>query len=258
MGRVIVIGTGRLAQAVARSVRAQGGDAVAVGRRQGVDVTRGVDLTPFVGEDGVAAVVEASGTTASGGQEIRRFFESSARHVAAGAAAVGAQAHVVVSIVGCERVAGHDYYAGKAAQEAAARAAATPGVRAVVVRTTQWFELARQMVDRLARGPVMVVPQMRVRPVSLDAVADVVGQVVLGTRARADTDLAGPGETTLAAMVRALQDRPALRVPVPLPGAGRAARTGALLPGDDVERVGPTFRAWLREHPDGRRPDLVG
>lgn len=258
MGRVIVIGTGRLAQSVVRAVRARGGDAVAVGRRDGVDVTQAVDLRPHAGDGGVAAVVEATGTSASNTREIARFFESSARNVAAAAAAVGAQAHVVVSIVGCERAAGYAYYAGKAAQEAAARAAATSAVPAVVVRSTQWFEFPRQIVDLLTRGPFVAVPQMRLRPVALDAVADVVADIALGTRAPADVDLCGPGEMTLASMVAALQDRPPLRIPVPLPGAARAARSGALLPHDGAEQVGPAFTSWLREHPDGRRPDLAG
>ena len=153
MGRVIVIGTGRLAQSVVRAVRARGGDAVAVGRRDGVDVTQAVDLRPHAGDEGVAAVVEATGTSASNTREIARFFESSARNVAAAAAAVGAQAHVVVSSGGCERAAGYAYYAGKAAQEATARAAATSAVPAVVVGDPVVAESVARQYDDLPGDP---------------------------------------------------------------------------------------------------------
>jgi len=257
MGRTVIVGTGLLARAVARALTDAGRDVVAVGRRDGVDVTRPVDLRPFAGDDGVDAVVEATSTPARRRADAVRFFEASARHVAAAAQDVGARMHVVVSIVGCQRASGFAHYAGKAAQERAARAAATAATPAIVVRTTQWFAFAGQMVDRLARGPLMPVPSMQVRPVALDAVAEAVAEIVVGRRELEDACLCGPDVMSLAEMVGALAGRPAVRVPVPLPGAAREARTGALLPTGGVEVVGPRFADWLRTHPDGRRPDLV-
>ncbi|MGP7960013.1 NAD-dependent epimerase/dehydratase family protein [Sanguibacter sp. A247] len=256
MGRTIIIGTGLLAAALVRAIEAQGHDAVTVGRRDGVDITRPVDLRPFVGDDGIDAVIEATNTSARSSADSIAFFEASTRNTAAAAQAIGAGMHVVVSIVGCERAPGASHYDGKAAQERAARAAATPQTPVYIVQSTQWFALARQLVDLLARGPVMPVPSMRIRPVALDAVADVVAELVLGRRERADACLCGPEETTLAALVGALVDRPPIRIPVPFPGAARAVRRGALLPTGGTEAVGPTFAEWLSAHPDGRRPDL--
>lgn len=256
MGRTIIIGTGLLAVAVSRAIEAHGRHAVTVGRGDGVDVTRPVDLRPFAGDDVVDAVIEATSTPERTSAGSVAFFEASARHTAAAAQAVGARMHIVVSIVGCERVPGAAHYDGKAAQERVARGAATQQTPAFIVRSTQWFALARQMIDSLAWGPIMPVPVMRIRPVALDAVAEAVADLALGRREPSDACLAGPEEMTFAALVNALADRPPLRIPVPFPGAARAVRTGALLPTGGVEIVGPTFAEWLRAHPDGRRPDL--
>lgn len=258
MGRTIIVGMGLLARAVAHSLAQHGHHAVTVGRRDGVDIRGRIDLTPFTDGEPVDAVIEATGTDATRSAEAVRFFEASARHVAAAAQEVGAGMHLLVSIVGCERAAGFAHYAGKAAQERAVRAAATEGTPAIVVRSTQWFAFPRQLVDRLARGPVMLVPRMLVRPVALDAVAEAVAEIVVGKRERESACLCGPEDMTLAQMVAALDGRPAVRIPVQLPGAARAARTGALLPTGGVEVVGPRYADWLRTYPDGRRHDLVG
>lgn len=256
MGRTIIVGTGVLARAAARAIERYGRQVVLVGRRDGVDVRGPIDLRPFTGGEPVDAVVEATSTDARRPADAVRFFEASARHVAAAAQDVDAGMHVVVSIVGCHRATGYAHYAGKVAQERAARAAATDATPAIIVRSTQWFTFPGQLVDRLARGPVMPVPSMRLRPVALDTVADVVAEIVVGKRERESACVCGPETMTLAQMVARLEGRPAVRIPVPLPGAAREARTGALLPTGGVEVVGPRFEDWLREHPDGRRHDL--
>lgn len=257
VGRTIIVGTGLLAHALVRALERQGRAAVMVGRRDGVDVREPIDLRPFADGDDVDAVVEATSIRTRKSSDAVRFFEASARHVGAAAQDVGAGMHVVVSIVGCGRASGYAHYDGKKAQENAARAVATEATPAFVVSSTQWFELARQMADRFAFGPVAAIPAMRVRPVALDAVADVVADLISGRREREDSCLCGPVEMTLSAMVAALAGRPALRVPVPMVGAGRAVRTGALLPTGGSEVVGGTFEDWLAAHPDGRRLDLV-
>ncbi|RIJ22365.1 hypothetical protein DZF93_12045, partial [Clavibacter michiganensis subsp. insidiosus] len=69
----------------------------------------------------------------------------------------------------------------------------------------------------------------------------------LGARPGPVVEVAGPEVTTLWEMTRALEDPGARPVPLPIPGRlGRAFARGALLPGSDVEVVGPRFadRGW--------------
>jgi uncharacterized protein YbjT (DUF2867 family) len=158
-----------------------------------------------------------------------------------GAARVTGARHVLLSIVGCTlpEVQGYGYFAGKTAQEEAAREA---GADLTIVSSTQWFEFARQNAERMRFGPVALVPAMRIQPVALDAVAAVVADVALGVRPGPVVEVAGPEAMTLWQMTRALDGTGARPVPLPIPGRlGRAFAGGALLPGPGVEVVGPRF-----------------
>jgi nucleoside-diphosphate-sugar epimerase len=243
MRRVAVIGRGRLATAVARRLAIRGAEAVVLSRASGFDVTGPVS---FAGHGALDAVVEATDVFTNDARRATAFFSASTKHLSAAATDAGIPMHLLVSIVNCQHpaLAGNGYYAGKAAQERIAARAAAP---VTILRSTLWFEFARQNLDRLGVGPLRLVPRMRVRPVALDAVAEVAAQRCLGERSFDRLDLCGPEVTTLWEMTRELPPPKGILVPVP---AGRALRDGTLLPGPDAEVVGPRYSQWLR---GGRR-----
>jgi uncharacterized protein YbjT (DUF2867 family) len=136
-------------------------------------------------------------------------------------------------------------YAGKAAQEEAAAHAAAP---VTTLRSTLWFEFARQNLDRTRIGPFRFVPQMRVQPVALDAVAEIAADRCLGTRSFRVLDVCGPEVMTLWKMTLGLPGPKGVPIPLPVPTtAGRAFRNGALLPSPGAEITGPGYLEWLRQ-----------
>ena len=197
---------------------------------------------PGIGKPEV--VIEATDIFTQRAQRAKDFFIRSTRAVNAVAREAGAR-HILVSIVNSEQPAiqGNGYYAGKAEQERVAR---SEHADLTIVRSTLWFEFARQNLDRMRFGPVAVVPAMSVQPVALHTVAEVVAECATGARTGPLHEVAGPEATTLWKMTTALPDRGALLLPVPAPGrAGRALRDGTLLPGPDIEVRGPRFSDWL-------------
>lgn len=247
--RVAVVGRGRLGGAVRTALAARGADVVLLGRADGADVTAPFSLAAHGSFD---AVVEATDVFTQDSRTARAFFVASTRHVAKAAEDAGVPLHVLVSIVRCTdpALSSGGYYAGKAAQEHAFTAFERRATTGALLRTTLWYEFARQNADRLRIGPLAAVPSMRVRPCALDAVAQVVAERCLGERTFAEHDVCGPDGTTLWRMTRALPRRPAVTVPLPVPGAsGRAMRDGTLLPPDGTEVVGPTFDEWLGQAP---------
>ncbi|WP_241237074.1 SDR family oxidoreductase [Georgenia faecalis] len=240
--RVAVVGGGPSGRAIERALVERGATATLVSRSTGFDVLRDDAVERLGGSD---VIVEATGHATTSRTVATDFFTRSTRAVAAAAHASGAR-HVLLSIVHCDlpEVQGYGYFAGKAAQERLAREVSDD---LVIVRSTAWFEFARQSLDRFSIGPLALVTQMRMKPVALDAVAGVIADVATGRRAGTAVDLAGPEVLTLWEMTRRLPDRPAVTVPLPVPGRlGRALRDGALVPGDDAEVVGPTYAEWLR------------
>lgn len=243
--RCVVVGAGRLGSAVGNALTRRGVDTLVVSRSTGVDVTApGLDPDLF---DGVGAVVEATDVFTRRADRAAEFFLSSTRTINAAARQVGAR-HVLVSIVNCDdpRLRGNGYYAAKADQE---RVAAEENENLTIIRSTLWYEFARQNLERMKVGVVSVIPRMTVKPVAVDSVADVIAQSVLGERPEERIDVCGPDEMTLWQMTKALPDKRCLPVSVPVPGAaGRAMRDGTLLPGARCEVVGPAFDTWLRDH----------
>ena len=239
---VAVIGAGKLGRAVQFALSLRGVPAQLHSRSTGFDV-----LLPDAGAHlgNIDVVVEATDIFTQDPETARDFFVRSTRAVNAAARAAGASKHILVSIVNCAKpeLHGNGYYAGKAEQERVARA---ENVNLTIVRSTLWYEFARQNIERLRFGPFAVVPAMTTQPIALSAVADVVADCVVGERCGPGYDVAGPEVTTLWRMTKALPNKKVLALPVRAPGtAGRAFRDGALLPLPDVEVIGPRFVDWL-------------
>ncbi|WP_208321008.1 MULTISPECIES: SDR family oxidoreductase [unclassified Curtobacterium] len=196
---------------------------------------------------GADVIIEATGQFTTSRRAATQFFTGSTRAIGRVAGATGAH-HVLLSIVNCMRpeVQGYGYFAGKTAQEAVARSVSP---HLTIVRSTQWFEFARQNLERMRFGPVALVPGMTIAPVALDAVAAVIADVVVGERSAREVEVAGPDTTTLWTMTKALPGPGVIPVLLPIPGRiGRAFREGALLPSPGTEVVGPRFRDWSTGH----------
>lgn len=240
--KIAVVGGGRLGSAV-ESALLRGGHKVSVlSRRNGFDVTRPESLTPRAEFDGV---VEATDVYTQKFDVARDFFTTSTRNINQWAQQSGIVKHVLVSILNCEidDMSSNGYYAGKAAQ---AKIALEENHGAVVVSSTLWYEFARQNLERMKVGPVAIVPQIKTKPIALDAVADVVAECVAGDRRERTYDLCGPEVMTLLEMTRSLTGKSAKPLSIPVPGsAGKAMRRGALIPGPNAEVVGPRFQTWL-------------
>lgn len=238
---VAVVGGGFSAAAIERALVDHGATATRYSRSRGFDVLRDDAVARLAQHD---VIVEATGLFTTSRKVATDFFTRSTRALAAAARTSGAR-HILLSIVNCElpQVQGYGYFAGKTAQEQVAR---QESENLTIVRSTQWFDFARQNLSRLKLGPIAAVPTMTIKPVALDAVAGVIAECVRGVRAGPFQEVAGPEVMTLWEMTTQLPDKRVLPVPLPIPGRmGRAFQRGALAP-DDVEVIGPRYSEWLR------------
>lgn len=241
---VAVVGGGLSAAAIERALVARDASATRLSRSRGFDVLHDDAVTRLAQYD---VIVEATGLFTTSRKVATDFFTRSTRALAAAAGNSGAR-HILLSIVNCElpQVQGYGYFAGKTAQERLAR---QESENLTIVRSTQWFDFASQNLTRMKFGPLAAVPTMTIKPVALDAVAEVIAECVTGVRTGPLHEVAGPEVMTLWEMTKQVSDKKAIPVPLPIPGRmGRAFRRGDLAPGD-VEMVGPRFSQWLRGTP---------
>ncbi|MBU2666122.1 SDR family oxidoreductase [Actinoplanes bogorensis] len=234
MRMAVAGGTGWVGKLVVARAHAAGHEVVVISRSHGVDLMTGGGLDEAL--EGVDAVIDVANVETLNRATAITFFETTTRNLLAAEERSHVRHHVVLSIVGVDRV-DSGYYAGKRRQEELALAGPIP---ATVLRATQFHEFAAQMIGRIP-GPVKLVPSMLSRPVAASEVAAELVRLAEGPAQGLATDLAGPEVLRMASMVRRLaKGKLVLTVP-----AGRAMATGALLPAGDFHRGEITFDEWV-------------
>jgi uncharacterized protein YbjT (DUF2867 family) len=235
-------GTGVVGHHAVTALAAAGHEPVVLARSQGVDIISGAGLGKALA--GVSAVIDASNITTASRKKATEFFEVGTGNLVDAGRRAGVTHHVVLSIVGLERVP-MGYYLAKLKHE---EVALTSGVPCSVLRATQFHEFAGQVLLRVP-GPIAMVPRMQTQTISAREVGAALAALAAGPAVGAAPDLAGPEVHDLADLCRQLlrvrgSRKPLLRVP--LPGkVGRAMKDGALLPTSDGPRGTERFADWL-------------
>ncbi len=243
--RVAVIGgTGLVGRHATKALRYAGHDAVVVARSTGTDVTTGANLDAALA--GVQAVIDVTNTAAGDAAAARKFFATTTGQLLAAEQEAGVTHHVVLSIVGVDRVEGNAHYAGKRLQEEIALAGPIP---ATIVRATQFHEFAAMVVDWTRQGDVATVPPLLLQPVATSDVGQVLAEIATGTPQGRARDLAGPETQDLVDMARrtlTARGQSVRLVPSWRGGLFGVEMAGeVLLPGPDAQLAPTTFDAWL-------------
>ncbi len=242
--RVCVVGgTGLVGRQTVQALRRAGHDAVVVARSVGVDVITGEGLADALA--GADAVIDVTNTTATDAEGTREFFGTVSRRLMEAEQDAGVGHHVVLSIVGVDRVPSNAHYAGKCEQERVALAGPVP---TTVVRATQFFSFAAMVAGWTRQGDVVTVPPLLVQPVAVSDVADVLVEVATGAPHDGTIELAGPHTEDLVDMARRTFGArgESLRLVPTWQGPFGVAMAGeVLLPGPDARIAPTTFETWL-------------
>ena len=236
-------GTGLVGRPTVEAVRRSGHDPVVLARSAGVDLTTGAGLATAM--DGVDAVIDVTSIPAVDTSQVRAFFAAVTGHLLEAENDAGVRHHVVLSIVGIDRVPDKGHYAGKREQE---RLALSGPVPASVVRATQFFDFAAQMVGWVRREQSAELPPLLIQPVAVTDVADVLVEVAVGEPVNGICELAGPETQDLVDMARrtlAARGESLRLIPTWRGRYGVEAAGEVLLPGPDTRIAPTTFDDWL-------------
>jgi uncharacterized protein YbjT (DUF2867 family) len=184
---VVIGGSGLIGSKLVEKLREDGNDTIAASPESGVDTLTGEGLAEAL--EGAQVVVDVANAPIWDDAAVLDFFRTSSRNLLAAEIAAGVEHHVVLSVVGTERLQDGGYFRAKFAQEEAVKAAAVPYT---ILRATQFFEFIGRIADSSTDGETVHLPPVLVQPEAADDVASALAEVALSAPVNGIVELAGP------------------------------------------------------------------
>jgi uncharacterized protein YbjT (DUF2867 family) len=242
--RIAIAGaTGHIGALTASTLERDGHEVVRISRSLGLDLLSGVGLDDAL--SGADAVIDTTNTTSTDHGEAVTYLGTATRHLLAAERRAEVGHHVLLSIVGIDRVPGNAHYAAKREQERLVEGGHVPWT---IVPATQFHDFAAMVTGWTERDGAAIVPPLLVQPVAPADVAEVLAQVAAGPPQGRHPDLAGPEPHDLVDMARRTNEARGRSVRLVPSWAGPfdASMAGdVLLPSDGAHLAPTTFDDWL-------------
>ena len=197
--KIIIVGNGLIGRQLAASLVVVGHDARALGRDDGIDVTTGRGLGAAL--EGADVAVDLTNSPSWADHDVLAFFTTSTTHLLAAEHEADVRHHVILSIVGAERLPDSGYLRAKLAQE---RLVEAGGVPYSIVRSTQFFEFVAGIADAGTVDGTVHASPAHLQPIASRDVVAHLAEVVAGTALGRTVDVAGPEPLGVDELVRRL------------------------------------------------------
>jgi uncharacterized protein YbjT (DUF2867 family) len=241
---VVIGGTGLIGSKLVEKLREAGHDAIPASPDTGVDTLTGEGLAEAL--EGAQVVVDVANAPAWDDAAVLNFFQTSSRNVLAAETAAGVKHHVVLSVVGTERLQESGYFRAKIAQEETVQAGSVPYT---ILRATQFFEFIGRIADSSMSGESVHLPPVLIQPEAADDVAAALAEVAVSEPVNGIVELAGPERFRFDELVQrfliANDDPRQVTADVNARYFGAELDEHTLTPGENP-RLAPTrFEDWL-------------
>jgi uncharacterized protein YbjT (DUF2867 family) len=240
---VVIGGTGLIGSKAVALLRRAGHDAIVASPSAGVNTLTGEGLDEVLG--GADAVIDVSNLMSFDEEVIRTFFSTSTINLIAAEKRAGVRHHVILSIVGTDRLTSNPYISGKQAQEEAVKAS---GQDYTIVRATQFYEFLETLVDAYTTHGSLRVPDTQFQPIAADDVAETLVSIALGEAHNATIDLAGPERAPLSTLLQsylaAKGDNRSVTADATIGYFGATLDALSLVPAQDALMGGITLTEW--------------
>ncbi|PWU00280.1 MAG: NmrA family transcriptional regulator [Terriglobia bacterium] len=242
---VVIGGTGLIGSKLVTKLREHGQEVVAASPATGVNSITGEGLADAM--KGASVVVDVTNSPSWEDAAVLKFFETSTRNLLKVEASAGVRHHIVLSVVGTERLLESGFFRAKIAQENLIKASSIPYS---VVRATQFFEFVDKIADMSTDRNEVRLPPVLFQPMAADDVASALAGIAIGSPVNGTVEIGGPEQFRLDELIRRnLAARKDPRDVISDPRGryyGIAVTERTLVPNDDA-RLGETrFEDWLR------------
>ena len=241
---VVIGGTGLIGTKLVNNLRQHGHEVLAASPKSGVDTFTGEGLTEAL--KGVQVVVDLANAPNWEDKAVMEFFQTAGRNLLAAEKAAGVGHHIALTIVGADRLPASGYMRAKVAQENLIK---TSGVPFTIVRSCQFFEFAKGLVQSATEGQTVRLSPALMQPIVSDDVAAILTDVAVAEPSNGTIEIAGPEPIRMDELARrflsATGDPRKVTTDVHALYYGTELNDQSLVPGDNA-RLGPThFEDWL-------------
>ncbi len=241
---VVIGGTGFIGSKVVIKLRSAGHEVVAAAPSEGINSVTGEGLEPAMA--GAHAVLDVTNSPTFEPQGILDFFRTSTGNLLAAEKKTNVRHHVVLSIVGTEKLPDNAYFKGKAAQEDLVKGSGMPYT---IVHATQFMEYLGVIADLGGTGNETHISTGNVQVIAADDLVDALVKVLTGSPENATVQVAGPERAPMSEVVaRYLKAKGDTRTVTADPDAlyfGSHLDIDTLVPSGEV-RLGKTrFDQWI-------------
>lgn len=241
---VVIGGTGLIGTKLVNNLRERDHEVVAASPSSGVNTFTGEGLAEAL--TGAQVVVDVANAPSWEDKAVMEFFQTAGRNLLAAEATAGVRHHVALSIVGADRLPASGYLRAKVAQENLIKAS---GVPFTIVRSTQFFEFAKGIVESATEGQTVRLSPALFQPIAADDVAAALTGLALVEPSNNTIEIAGPEPIRMDEFARrflsATRDPRKVTTDVHALYYGTELNDQSLTPGDNA-RLGPTrFADWL-------------
>ena len=241
---VVIGGTGLIGKKVVSNLRHRGHEVVAASPSKGVNAFTGDGLAETL--KGAQVVVDVANAPSWEDKAVMDFFQTCGRNLTEAEEAAGVRHHLALTIVGADRLPANGYLRAKVAQENLVKESGLPFT---IVRSTQFFEFAKGIIQSASEGQTVRLSSAFIQPIGADDVADAVTGFTLSEPLNGIVKIAGPEPIRMDEFARrflsATRDPRKVTTDVHALYFGTELNDQSLTPGKNA-RLAPThFEEWL-------------
>lgn len=246
---VIIGGTGLIGGRLGENLRRSGHEVLAASPSTGVNTVTGEGLTEAL--SGAQVVVDVPNSPSFEDVPVMEFFRASTRNLVAAEQEAAVSHHVVLSVVGADRLPAIGYMRAKAEQENIVRGS---GVPYTILRATQFYEFIPTLIDGASEGENVRLSPVLMQPIAAADVSGEIARIAVEAASNAVIELAGPETLRLADLgshfLKARGDERTVVADLSAGYFGGEVSDESLTPGHDGQvdhqlRGSTLFRDWL-------------
>lgn len=196
--RIVVIGgSGLIGTKLVQILRMRGHETISASPSSGIDTITGAGLDKALMDTEV--VVDVTNSRSFEDAAIMNFFETSTRNILTAEAAAKIKHHVVLSVVGVDRMPDSGYMRAKATQENLVRSSAGSFT---ILRATQFFEFLGVIANASTDQDLVRLLAASIQPVAAVDVAEELADIAVSSPANNTIELAGPERFRLDELIQ--------------------------------------------------------